>query len=821
VDIINTSSGSPLTPSGGFRGPANIDLDAYATSGGTVLYRGHAADPAGPPPASRAARWLDRALRTVDEGPRPFYRTAVVSLAVTSVLAVAVALLVRPAGSLPGSQWHMIAGALAGLGLSAVLGLASLAAAGRSPLVARLDLLVASRERAAIWLALAAWFPFLLIVVYYRAKATFPPPVRYVYFPYDDKRWETAAYLLGVLAPIILLTTAARVLAVGRGRPPTWRAWFTGLFPRSAAAGPGPRAGRPAVRAASERAGRWRGGARGMLPTAAGLVTALGLAWYLVGPPWYLGKTSAPISHQEEVVLIGLQAVFKGHLPYVGVANVQYGPGTQVAAYLLMRHVTSFSVVGFREAWALFVWAGVSVLFAVFFLAFGYARGLAISVLSALVYPALHTVAFEPGGSFDGYFGWANALRYIGVIALVLLLPGVVRRSPSWRGAAAGAAVGALWGLTSYLAQENLAGGVIGALAVGALLLLSDSASWRAVRTALVAVLAGFLLIWAPVLAFYAVHGQIAEFLRQYFLFPQAVASGANDTPWMRPGQSPPPYSGMFYLLPLLLAVLALLTVFQVRPLRIATEWTRERVLFMVTVLATALLYEGALLRSDRSHLTGTLLVVPGLVIITATALPRLCGAQRRATAVIAAAALVVASFALLPHGAYTQASVRSWAEAPYLDRQRLSAAPPSGTPATLAGQRVGAGLDGATQCCQSSLVSMPDFVRLMERIHVIIGDRPAYVANFHGAYPGLVYFGADLNPAPVSSDPYSSIETEPELQAFLADFRTRVLPQTQALLTYTLNGPEARYFLQRYPSALRITLRYGGQPYYVLLSRN
>jgi hypothetical protein len=486
-----------------------------------------------------------------------------------------------------------------------------------------------------------------------------------------------------------------------------------------------------------------------------------------------------------------------------------------------MRHVTSFSVVGFREAWALFVWAGVSILFAVYFLAFGYARGLAVSLLSALVYPALHTVAFEPGGSFDGYFGWANPLRYIGAIALVLLLPAVVRRSPSWRAAAAGGAIGALWGLTSYLAQENLAGGVIGMLAVGVLLLFSGSASWRAVRTALVATLVGFLLIWTPILAFYAVHGQLGQFLQQYFLFPQAVASGANDTPWMRPGQHKPPYTAMFYLLPFLLAALALLTVFQVRPLRIATEWTRERVRLVVTVLATALLYEGVLLRSDTSHLTGTLLIVPGLVIITATVLPRLCGAQRRATAVIAAVALVVASFALLPHGALTQASVRSWAEAPYLDRQRLAAGPPASAPITLAGQRVGAGLDDAAQCCQSSPASMPEFVQLMERIHAIIGDRPAYVAGFHGAYPGLVYFGADLNPAPVSSDPYSSIETAPELQAFLADFHTRVLPQTQALLTFSMNVPEARYFLQRYPSAHRITLRYGGQPYYILLRRN
>jgi hypothetical protein len=142
---------------------------------------------------------------------------------------MAVAALIRPLGSLPGTQRQMIASALAGFCLSAVLLLASLAA-GRSRPGSRLDRVLAPRERAVIWLALAAWFPFLLVVVYYRARATFPPPVRCVYFPFDDKRWETAAYLLGVLAPAILLTVAARVLIVGRGKPPTWRAWFTGLF---------------------------------------------------------------------------------------------------------------------------------------------------------------------------------------------------------------------------------------------------------------------------------------------------------------------------------------------------------------------------------------------------------------------------------------------------------------------------------------------------------------------------------------------------------------------------------------------------------------
>jgi hypothetical protein len=749
----------------------------------------------------------------VDEGPRPFYRAAIVSLAVTSVLAMAIAALVRPPGSLAGPQRDMVAGALAALVLSAVLGIGSLAVR-RPRFAARLDRLIDPGERAAVWLALAAWFPLLLVVVYYRAMATLPPPVRWVYFPFDDKRWISAAYLLGVLAPLVLLITAARVLTVGRGQPPTWRAWFAGLFPGGTAVAPDPRAGEHPSDAISEPTGRWRSAVTRILPVAAGLATAVALAWYFFGPPWFLDQTNTPISSQEHVVLSGLQAVERGHLPYLGVAAVQYGPGTQTAAYLLMQHVTSFSVVGFREAWALFQLVGASILFAVFFLAFGYARGLAVSLLSALVYPGLNHIAFRPGGSFDGYWGWANPLRYVGVIALVLLLPAVVSRSPSRRGAAAGAAIGALWGVTSYLAQENLLAGAVGALAVAALLVFSDSSSWRAVCTALLAMLGGFLLVWIPVLTFYAANGRLGDFLTQYLLFPRAVGGGANNSPWLTPS----PLTAMFYTMPFLLAGIALLTAFQVRPVRIAAGWSRERVRLAVTVIATILLYQGALLRSDTSHMTGTLLIAPALVIMTATVLPRLLGAQRRATVAIAGAAVVITSFTLLPASTLAWTSVSSAAEAPYVDRQQLGSGPRPGEPETPAGKRVGAGLVGASACCQFSQVSMPDFVELMNRIHAIIGDRTAYVADFSKAYPGLVYFVADLNPAPVASDKYSSIMTEPEMKAFLADFRERVLAQTQAVLTAKLRTPEARFFLERYPHARRIALSYGGHPYYVLL---
>lgn len=52
----------------------------------------------------------------------------------------------------------------------------------------------------------------------------------------------------------------------------------------------------------------------------------------------------------------------------------------------------------------------------------------------------------------------------------------------------------------------------------------------------------------------------------------------------------------------------------------------------VVTLVITILLYQGAMFRADTSHLTGTLLVVPALVVAVATTLPGCfaCAAARR-----------------------------------------------------------------------------------------------------------------------------------------------------------------------------------------------
>lgn len=773
---------------------------------------------------------LGRALRMVDAGPRPFYRAALVSLALTSLGIMAIGSFVDPGRALRAPQREMIDAALAAFCISSLLAILSLLVRGWDR-PAWLDRAVDPQTRSAIWLALTVWFPFLLVVAYLRAKATFPPSVQWINFGFSDKRWETATYLLCALAPVLFLAAAARVLRAGLDRPPTWRAWLAGLLPRSSAdpiattdaatpdagtAAPDAATAVGTRRSAVSAAPPWRRA----LVVAAGVATALGLAWYFLGPPWYVSHTATGISDQEDLFLGGFQAIASGHLPYIGVAANQYGPGTQIVCYWLMQHVTSFSVVGFRQSWALLQWAGASVLFVAFFLAFGYVRGLLVSLLSALVYPTLREVAFQSTGHFDGYWAWANPLRYAGAVALVLLLPAIIRRCPSWRGIVGGGALGLVWGVMTYMAQENLAAGVVGALALSVLLLLTGTYSFRAVATGLTAVAGGFALVWLPALGFYAAQGDLGSFIHMYLLVPRAVADGYSNSAWQADDNHlPSPLTTMFYALPFVLAVIALVSVFEVRPLRIATQWSRERVLLAGSVLATILLYQGALLRSDSTHLTGTLLAVPALIVAGITILPRLLGGRRRVTLLGAGAVLAAASFALLPYSAYSPAGVRTAAEAPYLGRQQPASGSGAGQPTTLAASRIGSGLAAAQACCKSASLSMASFIAAMNHLHAIIGNRVTYVVDVPDGYPGLVYFVADLNPAPIQYDKYTTVFNVPQLQEYMAYFRTYVVARTQALVSTSLNAPEATYFLQRYPHARKIDLSLGGQPYYVLLA--
>jgi hypothetical protein len=86
-------------------------------------------------PITPARVRLARALRVVDVGPRPFFQSAMVSLAATALLAIAIALQIRPAGALYRPQRDEIIISLAALTFVGVLALVTV--------------LVPARERAA------------------------------------------------------------------------------------------------------------------------------------------------------------------------------------------------------------------------------------------------------------------------------------------------------------------------------------------------------------------------------------------------------------------------------------------------------------------------------------------------------------------------------------------------------------------------------------------------------------------------------------------------------------------------------------------------
>src|SRR5260370_30261217 len=92
-----------------------------------------------------------------------------------------------------------------------------------------------------------------------------------------------------------------------------------------------------------------------------GAIAAVVLAWFFAGPPWHLDRHVRDFEYHEQVHLGPLQAIAKGYAPYLGPASTQYGPGSQLILYGVMRHSDRFDLVASREAWALINFAALVV----------------------------------------------------------------------------------------------------------------------------------------------------------------------------------------------------------------------------------------------------------------------------------------------------------------------------------------------------------------------------------------------------------------------------------------------------------------------------
>ena len=640
----------------------------------------------------------------------------------------------------------------------------------------------------AVMLAAAGVLPALLLPVHYLAARTRPPGETWLAYGFLDKRWITSLYLVTMVGTPLVLLLAARVVATAHGRPESWRSWLGALVPRDAPAPP-------------------RGDRRHSAPASA--LTLLGaalIAWYFFGPPWNLPPD--PIGYHETQAMGGVQGLATGSPPYIGTAAYQYGPGTEVADYLVARAAHAMSVDGLRTASLVFAWIAATMFLGTLAVRTRPLAAAVTAVAAFTLFPAFQLLRFTAAGFDHGFWGWTNLLRYAGVYLLALLFPAVVARPRGRRAAAV--ALGAGWALLCLMAQENLIGGVLVLGALAGLLVLSRTAGRRATGSALVGVAAGFAAVAVPVAAVYAAHGLLGRALELYWLLPSSVAKGYSNIDWRIHS-----FWTLYHLLPFLLLALLLAALLAARPLRLATEWSERRVVLVSALVAAVICHLGALTRSDGAHLKNTELALPAALCLAAFDLPALLGARSRRARWLGGAAIATAALALLPLAPYASLPQRVAAKLwrPAMARVRPPA--PRGLPAgipplSVAAARIGGVTVRQPWCCAKHHdIPMERFVRFLDRLHAVIGTRRVYVDGTPSLSPPGIYFLADLRPAPFRQEYSTMVITARIREQWFREFHAD-LPRIEAIVTTDPRRRAPAMWLAAHPRHRRVAVPYG-----------
>lgn len=547
-----------------------------------------------------------------------------------------------------------------------------------------------------------------------------------------------------------------------------------------------------------------------------GLLVAVVLAWFFVGPPWHVAQRHVMIDHHAQAHLGALQAIDKGFLPYIGPASTQYGAGSQLFTYTFMKAVGRFDIVGFRES---SVAIHLVVFAAVMLLAYLHLGTLAVPLVAVLgvAYSPLGFFQFGEDGIINGWWGWGNSARYLGPLLVVPLLPLAIRQVgsrpfPAW--AALGAGIG--WGVCAWISQES---GSTTLIAIGLFLAMA----WAAENCSLadlVAILgqlaAGFALVWTPILFYYLIHGAAGEFIQNYFLVSGAVAMGFSNTWW---SDGPTPQLRTFHLTPLVIAALGTVTILDLprRQLRRGLDAAQLRVLAFLSALAAS--YMTALFRSDAAHLQNTMLALPFVILLAVRDVPAWVG---RGPAVQWVGRLVIAAtiWYIFPIGPTLRSTYVAAISAPL---QRFFsapefAAPPLDAPASetrIPFLRATTYLTDEPVLAAGS-VSMREFLEVATSIRELVGSRPTLVEGFPANDPGLIYFMLDLTPAPQRFNRSTMILNaamwDQEFEYFRQHFR-----EVDCVITENLTTRIAQMFVAEFPAATVVEKTIGGRPVYVI----
>jgi hypothetical protein len=646
---------------------------------------------------------------------------------------------------------------------------------------------------AAVLIATGVVLVALLVPVRFLAARTHPTTLVWNHFGFLDRRWLTSLFLIATAGTALALATASGVVAGALRRPPTWRDWWATVVPARASAGPPP----------AER--------RGALRTALTLLGAAALAAYFFAPPWHVAHT--PLDYHEALTLGGVQAVRTGTLPYVDAAAVQYGPLAQLlnAGYAgLTGHV---SVDGFREVTLLFEWLAATIFVCALALRVRPVVAGVTALAAFVVFPTLQTFAITHDGTFAGFWGWTDALRYGGVFLLAMAYPAVAARPTVVKAVALGAG----WGILCLVAQENLIGGLLVLALLSVLLIVTDTIGHRRILRTLGGMATGALLVAIPTCAYYAAHGRLGRFLELYWLVPRAVASGYSNTPF--PNAT---YGRLFYGLPFLLGMLLIAALLATRPLRVARQWSERRVVLVSAIVAAVVSHTGALTRSDAPHLINTELALPAAVCIAAFELPGLLGARTARGRWLGALAVAGAAIAVLPFTARVLAPAKTpdklWRPlAARIDPPAPKPIPAAIPQGTLAARRIGNETLAQSRCCTKTHVRMAALVRFMNRLHDVVGTRRVFVDDTGVVTPPVSYFLADLRPAPLRQDYGTMVLNNRIRQTWLRWFRGH-LSATEAVVTTSAGRTVPRIWAAAYPRHRTVVVPWAGLRVLVML---
>jgi hypothetical protein len=638
--------------------------------------------------------------------------------------------------------------------------------------------------------------------------------------------WVLALHLgiLLLIAPLLLLTISMETDNIGGWLFPVLnKRWLAGLynlavativlFPvaierwRSMAGAEAHAPVQPALARVVTRRRCW--------PATAGIVAIVAVVWYFTGPPWNLERLHRGIDWHEQLHLGPLQAISKGYLPYIGPASVVYGPGAQILTYELMARSQRFDIVSFRSAFAAFNFAALVVVGVAAYWWLGIVGAVGV-VLLAETYSSIAFYYTLSDGTFAGFYGWANPVRYLAPLIVVPAIAQLSSDASRRVNALALLLFGVCWGVGAWMAQENLSATGVASVLVLSLLWLTQTVSLsRAFRT-LAWLTAGLALVVVPILLFYAARGAAATFVRNYFLNPRAVAMGFSNTWWPPQNADLPERNSYYFTLPFLL-LLAVATLWRVAPFRVSTPLASGQARFLAFVCVQLVCYQTSLFRSDSTHVRNTMIALPFILWLGFWDLPKWLATGRWRRQMLRAA------FVVLAVAVYPPLRLQAWSSMMTMPPRRFTHVadhvPPTPGDGRIAFSRATLLLSDEPILADSSGLSMRTFLEFASDIHDLVGQRKTYIGPLGNIYTGLLYFMADLTPAPYPLD-LETMTINAKMRELVIDHMRTHPEDYECFIGTSLEQTEARVFLDLHPGTVTVERRMGPATIYVLLAQ-